>query len=311
VTKPAVLVCGHGSRDNNAIEEFKNLVELLKINLPNRLVSYGFLEFARPTISEQLIKIRDSKIKNVEAIPGMLFAAGHAKNDIPSVLNNFMNENNGFTINYGRELAIHPKILSACRARIEEAEASCSQKINREETLLLVVGRGTSDPDANSNISKVARILWEGMGFGWAEIAYTGVTFPLIGPALERILMLGFKKIIVLPYFLFTGVLVKRIHMEVNKVQDLYPDTIFLKAKYLSDHPLVIESFIERLNEISLGSNLMNCQLCKYREQIIGYEHDKGVPQVGHHHHVEGIGTEHKHQSNHSHENDYYKNNDN
>ena len=176
---------------------------------------------------------------------------------------------------------------------------------------MLVVGRGTSDPDANSIISKVARILWEGMGFGWAEIAYTGVTFPLIGPALERILMLGFKKIIVLPYFLFTGVLVKRIHTEINKVQDLYPDTIFLKAKYLSDHPLVIESFIERLNEISLGSNLMNCQLCKYREQIIGYEHDKGVPQVGHHHHVEGIGTEHKHQSNHSHENDYYKNNEN
>ena len=33
----------------------------------------------------------------------------------------------------------------------------------------MVVGRGTSDPDANSNISKVARMLWEGMGFGWAR----------------------------------------------------------------------------------------------------------------------------------------------
>ncbi len=36
----------------------------------------------------------------------------------------------------------------------------------------------------------------------------------------------------------------------------------------------------------------MNCLLCKYREQIIGYEHDHGAAQVGHHHHVVGIGTD-------------------
>jgi hypothetical protein len=52
-----------------------------------------------------------------------------------------------------------------------------------DDTCLIVVGRGASDPDANSNVSKVMRMLWEGFGFGWGETCYSGVTFPLVGRA--------------------------------------------------------------------------------------------------------------------------------
>tara|TARA_Y100001970_G_scaffold294370_1_gene451961 strand:+ start:62967 stop:63893 length:927 start_codon:yes stop_codon:yes gene_type:complete len=301
--EPAILLCGHGSRDIEAVSEFQNLAKLITKRLPNRFVDHGFLEFARPTIGEKLTQMRNSGISRVEALPGMLFAAGHAKNDIPSVLNNFIADNDGFEISYGRELAIHPKLIAASRARIENAEQNCSEFISREDTLLLVVGRGTSDPDANSNISKVTRMLWEGMNFGWAEVAYTGVTYPLIRPALEKVVKLGFNRIMVFPYFLFTGVLVKRIYDAVNEARENYKDINFSVAKYLGDHPLVVDSFISRLDEITLGKNVMNCQLCKYREQIIGYEHDHGAAQVGHHHHVEGIGTESE-QHHHSHNHD-------
>ena len=82
----------------------------------------------------------------------------------------------------------------------------------RADTLLVVVGRGTTDPDANSNIAKLARMLCEGMGFGWAETVFSGVASPLVEPGLLRALNLGFPRIIVFPYFLFTGVLVKRIY---------------------------------------------------------------------------------------------------
>ena len=41
----------------------------------------------------------------------------------------------------------------------------------------------------------------------------------------------------------------------------------------------------------SPGANLMNCQMCKYREQVLGFEAEVGLPQESHHHHVEGIGT--------------------
>ncbi len=299
VNDPAVLLCGHGSRDTKAVLEFKHLNRLINEKLPNRFVDHGFLEFARPTIGDQLAIMRDSGINQVEAIPGMLFAAGHAKNDIPSVLNNFMAENKDFEIAYGRELGITPKLISASSYRIEQALKCSSSNISREETLLLVVGRGTSDPDANSNIAKVARILWEGMKFGWAEVAFTGVTYPLIKPALEQVIKLRFKRIIVFPYFLFTGVLVNRIYDAVKEFKLIYKDVDFLCAEYLGTHPLVVEAFIERLSEIKSGTNLMNCQLCKYREQIIGFEKDHGAAQIGHHHHVEGIGTENDHHHDH------------
>ena len=123
----------------------------------------------------------------------MLFAAGHAKNDIPSVLNTYEAQHPAMAIDYGRELAIDAKLLGASAARIQEALDGAEGDVPREETLLMVVGRGASDPDANSNITKVMRLLWEGFGFGWGETCYSGVTFPLVEPGLEHAAKLGYQ----------------------------------------------------------------------------------------------------------------------
>jgi len=301
MTQPAILLCGHGSRDVEAITEFEALAGHISRHLPERKVMHGFLEFARPTIGERLDDLRNGGATDILAVPGMLFAAGHAKNDIPSVLNDYAASHDGFSIRYGRELAVDIKLLAAARERIAAAEAEAGDAVSRADTLLVVVGRGTNDPDANSNVSKVARMLWEGMGFGWTETCYSGVAQPLVADALERVVRLGFRRIIVFPYFLFTGILVKRIYSAADVVAEAHPEIEVIKASYLNDHPLVIDAFLERLEEIPAGENLMNCQLCKYREQIIGYEKDKGAAQVGHHHHVEGIGTDADHDHGHHH----------
>ena len=301
MTEPAILICGHGSRDVQAISEFEVLTEHIARHLPDRQVAHGFLEFARPTIGERLDDLRAAGARDVYAVPGMLFAAGHAKNDIPSVLNDYAVRHDGFSIRYGRELAVDLKLLAAAQERIKAAEASAGNGVSRAETLLVVVGRGTNDPDANSNVSKITRMLWEGMGFGWAETCYSGVAQPLVGDALNRLVRLGYCRIIVFPYFLFTGVLVKRIYSIADEFAAQQPEVEVIKAEYLNDHPLVIDCFLERLGEIPRGDNRMNCQLCKYREQIIGYEKDQGAPQMGHHHHVEGIGTDADHDHGHDH----------
>ncbi|TMJ70160.1 MAG: sirohydrochlorin chelatase, partial [Alphaproteobacteria bacterium] len=160
---------------------------------------------------------------------------------------------------------------------------------------LVVVGRGTNDPDANSNISKLARMLWEGMGLGWAEAAFSGVAHPPVDAALMRSAALGFRRIVVFPYFLFTGVLVKRIYAQTDTVAALFPEIEFVKALYLRDHEGVLGTFRDRVVELGDGQPAMNCQLCKYRTQIVGYERDAGTPQTGHHHHVRGIGTDGHH----------------
>ncbi len=202
---------------------------------------------------------------------------------------------------FGRELGIDNRLLEAARQRIEAAEKDAGKDFGREDTLLMVVGRGTNDPDANSNVSKVARMLWEGMGFGWTEVSYSGVASPLVDAGLAQAVKLGYRRIIVFPYFLFTGILVRRIYDWADEAARSHPDIEIIKASYLNDHELLIDTFVDRVKEALVGDNNMNCQLCKYREQIIGYEGDQGAPQVGHHHHVRGIGTDGHHAHDHGH----------
>ncbi len=292
--KLGVMICGHGSRDDDAVEEFARLAEGVKRRLPQHAVEHGYLEFARPIIREGLDRLVAQGVTRILAIPGMLFAAGHAKNDIPSVLNTYAAQRDGLRINYGKELGIDLKLLSAAGARVQEALDRAGGRVSRHETLLMVVGRGTSDPDANSNIAKVMRLLWEGFGFGWGEAAYSGVTFPLVEPALEHAARLGYRRIVVFPYFLFTGVLVRRIYDYTDAVARRRRSIEFVKAPYLNDHPLVIDTFADRIEQLLGGDNAMNCALCKYRAQMLGFETEMGLPQASHHHHVEGIGTGHK-----------------
>ena len=286
-----IMVCGHGSRDEGAVAEFEKLAVAIRDRADGIPVEYGFLEFATPVIKEGLAALVEQGVTDVLAVPGMLFAAGHAKNDIPSVLNTWAAGADGIDIRYGRELAIDLKMLRAAADRIQEALDAAGDDVPIEETMLVVVGRGASDPDANSNVAKVMRMLWEGFGFGWGETAYSGVTFPLVEPGLEHAAKLGYRRIVVFPYFLFTGVLVRRIYDYTDAVAARHPDIEFIKAPYLNDHPMVIETFMERIDEIRSGENNMNCQLCKYREQVLGFEAEVGLAQESHHHHVEGIGT--------------------
>jgi len=286
-----VMLCGHGSRNQLAVGEFAGLADRLRARLPGVPVEYGYLEFANPVLHQGLDRLRQQGVRRVLAVPGMLFAAGHAKNDIPSVLNTYAAGHRDLEITYGRELGVDLKMLRAAGDRVAEGIAASPRgDISRHETLLLVVGRGASDPDANSNVAKVMRLLWEGMGFGWGEVAFSGVTFPLVAPALDHAVRLGYRRIVVFPYFLFTGVLVKRIYAAAEEAQAKYPGVEIVPAPYLNDHPLVIDTFLDRVQEMLVGQNLMNCSMCKYREQVLGFEAEVGLAQQSHHHHVEGIG---------------------
>ena len=290
MTTTAVLLCGHGSRDPEAIAEFERAAAGLRPRLEAYDFATGYLEFARPTIRDGLAGLAARGATRIYAVPGMLFAASHVKNDLPWEMNSFVAANAGVEVRLARDLAIDAKLLRAAAERIAAAVPD-----RRDETLLVVVGRGTNDPDANSNIAKIARMLWEGMGFGWAEAAFSGVADPRVAAALRRSVGLGFRRVVVFPYFLFTGILVKRIYAETDAVAAEFPSLDFVKAGYLGDHPSVLDTLAERVDELANGNPAMNCQLCKYRAQIVGYESEVGKPQEGHHHHVRGIGVDGDH----------------
>ncbi|MGR3566882.1 MAG: sirohydrochlorin chelatase [Pseudooceanicola nanhaiensis] len=302
MTKIGVMICGHGSRSQAAVDEFAVLAEKLPPLLPPEWeVDYGYLEFANPVIRAGLDRLRDKGCERILAVPGMLFAAMHAKNDIPTVLNTYAAEH-GIEVSYGRELGVDPKMVAAAGARIRAAVAEADARsgpVPLEETCLVVIGRGASDPDANGNVAKIARLLHEGLGFGWCEVGYSGVTFPLVEPCLQHAVKLGYRRIVVFPYFLFTGILIDRIYGFTDRVAAAHPGIEFVKAGYLNDHPKVLETFAERVREQMGAIAPPNCGTCLFREQILstgetGHTHvtpaerralaearDKGHPALG------------------------------
>ena len=81
MSKVGVMVCGHGSRDENAVREFGAVAAGLRARLPQYQVESGFLEFATPIIRDGLDRLRESGTTLCLAVPGMLFAAGHASHE--------------------------------------------------------------------------------------------------------------------------------------------------------------------------------------------------------------------------------------
>jgi precorrin-8X/cobalt-precorrin-8 methylmutase len=288
-TKFGIVIAGHGSRDPDAVREFEALVKLVQQRAPEHVIHHGYLEFSSPTISEAIEQNIAAGMTQIAVVPGVLLAARHAKNDMPSELLAMASKYPKIDFHFGAPLNLHPQLLQLAQERIIEAESTSQQTIRRDDTCLVLVGRGTTDPDANGEVSKLARMLEEGMGFGGVYVCYSGTAKPLVSDGLRAAAMLGFARIIVLPFFLFDGVLVKRIYAAADALREREPALEVLSAGYFGAHPYVADVMIERAREAIEGRAAMNCTLCKYRVQIVGFEAQVGEPQQAHHMQVSGL----------------------
>ena len=176
----SILVAGHGSRDRDALLEFEGLMELIRQRSGDCSVAHAYLEFAEPTIDVSVRRMVADGARRIVLLPALLGAAAHAKNDMPAEMLALKEEFPEVQFHYGAAMDLHPLLLDLCRKRLIEAEARCQNLRRREDTCLVVVGRGTTDPDANSDVSKLARILEEGMGYGASFVCYAGTARPLV-----------------------------------------------------------------------------------------------------------------------------------
>ncbi len=297
-TNPALLIVGHGSRDPRGAEEFHELVTLMRLRNPDLLLEGGFIELSRPPISDCVTRLAEAGAREVAAVPLMLLAAGHAKDDIPATLVREKMTNPQLTFRYGRALGIRPELLSLMDERISAAVPP----EEREETAVLVVGRGSSDPDANSNLAKVCRMFYEGRPYPVVEPAYISMTSPSVAEGLDRCRKLGAKRVVVFSYFLFTGVLEERIRERSAEFAAANPGLTVNYAGYFGPHERVADLLLERYREAILGDIRMNCDVCVHRVALPGFEEKVGAAATPHYHPDEP-GHSHSH---HGHDHDHH-----
>ena len=277
---PALLIVGHGSRDPRGAREFHELVALARECNPSLSVEGGFIELSRPPISECVNRLAGGGARNIAAVPLMLLAAGHAKDDIPATLVREKMSHPEVGFEYGRALGIRPELLEL----MDEKISAAVPEEEKEETAVLVVGRGSSDPDTNSDLFKVSRLFYEGRPYPMVEAAYVSMTPPSVHEGLERLRRLGAKKIVVFSYFLFTGVLEERIRNQSEEFTGENPGLAISYAGYFGPHAKVVDLVMDRYREAVGGDIRMNCDVCVHRVALPGFEEKVGAPATPHYH---------------------------
>jgi sirohydrochlorin cobaltochelatase len=244
------------------------------------MVEGGFIELSRPPISECVDRLAREGARQVAAVPLMLLAAGHAKDDIPATLVREKMNHPGMSFRYGRALGIRPELLELMDERIS---AVVSER-EKESSAVLVVGRGSSDPDANSDLAKAARLFYEGRPYPEVEGAYVSMTPPNVATALDRCLKLGAKRIVVFSYFLFTGVLEERIRQQAEAFALANREVDVRYAGYFGPDRRVADLLVERYTEAVDGDIRMNCDVCVHRVALPGFEEKVGAAATPHYH---------------------------
>lgn len=274
------MLIGHGTRDPDGANEFRGFADDLAVRLGGRRpVLPCFLELAAPSILGGIEQCVEGNAGRIVAVPLFLFGANHVKTDVPAAINVARERHPELEIRFGAPFGVAPEVLEVVDERIAELEAALPP-LPREETAVLLVERGSSDPDANAAVFQVARLLWEGRGFGWVEACFVGITRPSLDDGLARCVALGARRVLVLPYFLFTGLLVRRIERVVEARRERYPAVEFAVGRHLGRHPRLVDLAARRLAETERGEVRMSCDRCKYRVPLVGFEDQIGQPQL-------------------------------
>lgn len=278
----AIVLMAHGSRDVEGADEFLTFVSRLssRLALP---VYPGFLELSDPPLVTAIDKAVQAGARTIVAVPWLLLAAGHVKNDLPAAIQWARRRYPQVVIRYGTPINVQPELLSVLGDRL--AAVDPDNGVGSPETAVLLVQRGSSDPEANAEVHRAARLLWEGRNYGTIEVAFSGITRPSVSEGLRRCLALGARRVLVVPYFLYTGVLVKRISTIVAEIAATHRACEFRVAQHLGQDSrldLLAQHMIEQTRN---GKATMSCDMCQYRVPLFGREALVGMRQVSDHAH--------------------------
>jgi sirohydrochlorin cobaltochelatase len=287
---PPLLIVGHGTRSAEGVAEFTRFVARVGSRTGDRIpaVDGGFIELSRPSVADAVTKLTSPGAPGnpMVAVPLVLTAAGHGKGDIPAALARELVRHPGLSYRYGRPLGPHPVLQDLVAARIDAALSGAA----RADTCVLLVGRGSTDPDANAEVAKVARLLWEGRGYSGVEYSFISLAEPSVPAALDRARRLGARRIVVAPYFLFSGALPDRVTAQAREFAAGHARLDVRVAGLIGDCDELAGLVLDRYDEALRGDIRMNCDTCAYRVALPGFTDKVGRPQVPHYHPAEDAG---------------------
>lgn len=260
------LIVGHGSRSGRANAEFEQLVSAFAARHPELEVAHGYVELAQPSLPDALIAL-GARCHEVVVVPLFLFAAGHVKNDLPLALARARQQLPHTRFWAAEALGIHAELVALVRARAAQALPAGADVT---KSAVLFVGRGSSDPEANADVCKLARLVAENAPYANVLPAFMGVTRPDISAGLELLARARPERIVVLPYLIFAGRLIERMEHLVVEFRQHHPWIAVHRAEALGGGPELQRALDERFERGRSGTGRLACDTCQYRVPVAG-----------------------------------------
>lgn len=251
-TPPALLIAGHGTRDEAGAAAFRGFVEELARRNPELAVAGGLVEpsSSPPRLGEAVADLVERGAKRVAAVPLTLMPAGHAEGAVRAALTREQEQHHGISCTYVRPIGPHPSLLKVLGRRLDEAlGGSARTPQDRANVTVLLVGQGATDPAANAEVHRAARLLWEGRGYAGVETAFVSLAAPDVPSGLDRCVLLGARRIVVLPYFLLAGALPERLVQQTEGWAAAHPDVDVRSADVIGPEEELLDLVMERYRE--------------------------------------------------------------
>jgi sirohydrochlorin cobaltochelatase len=268
-----VLLVGHGSRNqagNDEIQAFKLQWQAMH---PDWRIELCYIELAEVLLDEGLRRAAQGADK-VVVVPLILSAAGHVKAEIPEHIEDAREQFPEVEFIYAPHIGANEDILKILKSSLKGVLKTLAMP-DPKTTGVIVLGRGSSDRVANGELAKLARWLYEDTEHELVDIAFTGITHPRLETAVQRQAKLGMTQIAILPYYLFTGLLIERIALQMTRLQNQYPQIAIACGLYFGFDNRIFELLDQRVEEAidPVAPKMLDCDGCQYREQAMQHHH--------------------------------------
>jgi len=229
-----------------------------------------------PAASIVLDRLVGRGCEAISVLPLVLLGAGHAKSDVPAVIIDARQRHPGVEIRFGSPLGVsRPPVELLGKAIVAAGGAGLP---------LLMVARGTSDPDANADAHKAARLLAEWTGAPFVHVGFSGVTGPSVPEAASVFSRLGYARVAVVWWYLCHGKLIEQGRRDLDRFEQ-ESGVELIDAGHLGPDPALVPLILERYHEATHGHPFVNCDTCAYRAPWPGREARVGQALgVGHSH---------------------------
>ena len=288
MTDTTILLAGHGSRNQEGNEEIERFAAQWREKHPAWRIEVCFIEHASVLLNDGLDRAA-ANAGRVVLVPFILNAAGHVKMEMPAAVDAARARHPHVEFLVTRHLGMGRELFAVLQAQLDRQMKKLAVP-DPQTTAVVLLGRGSSDAGANGELARMARWIFEANEHELVDLAFTGVTWPRLETIVQRQVRLGMMQIVIVPVYLFTGVLIERIKAQVERLRQQYPQVAFGLGTHFGFDQGIFDLLDARVvgDELPIGS-LLECDGCKYREaaqaeHLHDHSHTAVEPDAGHDH---------------------------